>query len=490
MRKRIVWQLLAFTGCIPAAVAAEDWYAYTSDNFTVYSDANRGEAVEILENFEVFRRVVLATLDLPNETESQNLKIVMFSRPRDFDRFAPSDDVAGFFYHSVFGPRMLVGPSWSGVYTQQTLFHEYVHYLMDRHSTANYPRWYSEGLAQVLQTTEIRSSSATVGNVLSAPRSPMTLARIIDTEYDDMDAGFYFTSWLLTHYLMIDSVDDPERRRSTREYLIRYDNGEDPTEALVTSFGIPVTEMQQQIDSYARRSRYTVIEFPEVTYEGGLVREAMSQAEEFYLLGDLAVELGERQTAFDYFADFDDLEDTSVLADRVRSRRAIAWIHDDQIDDADAAITALIEAGTEDNDVIADIAHYAYDRFAYAARQQEFNAKRWLTQSIVYGQRAVDGNPNDLEALFYLGLAYERNGELQKAADSLLMFYDVNPSVSTLNMNLARVLIKGNQKDLALFLIDRAFSGAHSEEARDEIRRIRQRIEADDFDVSTIDRIL
>jgi hypothetical protein len=79
---------------------------------------------------------------------------------------------------------------------------------------------------------------------------------------------------------------------------------------------------------------------------------------------------------------------------------------------------------------------------------------------------------------------------LQQAVDSLLAFYDVNPSVAVLNMNLARVLIKGRQKELALFLIARVYSSAHSAEERAGIRTIQQQIEADDFDVSTIDRIL
>jgi hypothetical protein len=121
---RVLTALLLFS---PGAAFGDGWIAYTSQNFTVYSDTSRGDAVRVLENFEVFRRVVLATLNLPNEQEDQNLKIIMFQRPRDFDRFKPNDNTGGFFYHSVFGPRMMVGPSWSAAYAQRTLFHEYVH---------------------------------------------------------------------------------------------------------------------------------------------------------------------------------------------------------------------------------------------------------------------------------------------------------------------------------------------------------------------------
>jgi tetratricopeptide (TPR) repeat protein len=260
--------------------------------------------------------------------------------------------------------------------------------------------------------------------------------------------------------------------------------------AFIDSFGVSLDEMQRQIDSYARRSRYTVIEFPEVTYDGGLTEEPLALAEELYLLGDLAVELGEREAAYDYFEQFDELEITSPLTDKVASRRAIAHIHDDQVADGDAIIEALAAANPADADILADIAHYAYDRYTYALTNREPGQQRHLDRAIAFGERAIAGNPFDLEARFYLGLAYESNGELQEAVDSLLAFYDVNPSVAVLNMNLARVLIKGRQKDLALYLLSRVYSSAHSEDERTRIRAIQQQIEAEDFDIDTVDQIL
>jgi hypothetical protein len=77
---------------------------------------------------------------------------------------------------------MMVGPAWSAEYTQRTLFHEYVHYLMDRHSVTNSPRWYAEGLAEVLEMTEVRRSSAVVGHVLPRMNSKMLVSKVIDME--------------------------------------------------------------------------------------------------------------------------------------------------------------------------------------------------------------------------------------------------------------------------------------------------------------------
>lgn len=122
------------------------------------------DALEVLHNFELFRLATLTLLGLPDMPESQRLLIIAYDRGRDFNRIRPSSKVGGFFYHSVFGPRMMVGPGGRGNEIQSILFHEYVHYLMNRHSAINFPRWYSEGFATMLSSAEITESSIVIGN--------------------------------------------------------------------------------------------------------------------------------------------------------------------------------------------------------------------------------------------------------------------------------------------------------------------------------------
>ena len=85
--------------------------------------------------------------------------------------------------------------------------------------------------------------------------------------------------------------------------------------------------------------------------------------------------------------------------------------------------------------------------------------------------RAVEADPANLEAQYYLGLSYEAAGRLQKAADALLGGYELSPS-PRLNLALARVLIKGGQHELASYLLSHMLNVSHAEEWQNGVREI------------------
>jgi tetratricopeptide (TPR) repeat protein len=149
----------------------------------------------------------------------------------------------------------------------------------------------------------------------------------------------------------------------------------------------------------------------------------------------------------------------------------------------DAELVAkLLTHEISDANVLADVAHYEFDRYVYDRENDGDSGLTHLDRSIAYGERAVEKDPQDIEALYYLGLANELKGNLQAAADTLLKAYDISPSIPRLNINLARVLIKGGQRDLGAYLISRLYSASHSQEARAEFKAIRQQIEAGEVD--------
>lgn len=469
-----------------------DWSAYTSDNFTLYSDTDESDALEVLENFELFRSAALTLLNLPDVAENQRLVIMVFDRGRDFNSIKPSGDVVGFFYHSVFGPRMMIGPGRGAEGAQAVLFHEYVHYLMDQHSMFNFPRWYSEGLATLLSSADITDSSIVIGNAppgyLRAIALDLhtTVENVIDTKPDGAAGDFYLTSWLLTHYLLLDEENAPARRASMLEYLSRVDAGQDPVDAFTASFGIFPGQMQTEIDAYGRRRVLTAITMPRSTYSGELSRRAMTEGEASYRLGDIAVERDSFAAAYGYFDRFEEVAPDSPFRLNVDSRRAIALVHEERIDEGDALMDRLLATDVDDPDVLADMAHYAYDRFVYELEESGEQAGIQLDRSIDYGARAVEANAGDVEALYYLGLAYEARGELQPAADALFRSYDINPSVQRLNMALVRVMIKGRQPEVAAYLVSRMYSASHSEEARARLLELRDDIEAGTVDLEEI----
>ncbi len=476
---------------------AGEWVAYTSDNFTLYSDAREKEAIAVIENFEVFRQTALSVLGLPDMPESERLLILMLEKRQEFSRIRPGPGVGGFFYDSMFGPRMIVGPSGGAQGTQEVLFHEYVHYLVNRYSEFNYPRWYSEGLATLLGTADIDDTSIILGrpaesySLAISVGADTTVRNVVEADPRMTVGGFYLTSWLMVHYFLLDSTSAATRRGQTLEYLRRFDAGEDPLEAFTASYGVTVDEMQDEITNYTQRRRLTAFRFPRGERGGASTsRRSLDPGEASYLLGNIAVELDQPEAAHFFFDRFDDETDQSPLRTKMMSRRAVAYIHEKKPDEGDKIVEDLVARDITDADVLADIAHYAYDRFVYARDSERDAAEAHLARSIEYGERAAALDPADVETLFYLGLAREAQGNLRLAADSLLSAYKLNRSIPRLNINLARVLIKGQQPAYASYLLTRLYSATHSEDTRAAIRQILQDIEAGDVDIDALDSLL
>jgi tetratricopeptide (TPR) repeat protein len=451
---------------------SEEWYALSSDNFTIYSDAPEDETKELVQKFETFRVGALSVLGLPDEPAKQRLVIMLYDSARDFGRISPRN-AAGFYYDSIFGPRMLMRNIGHGGADQGVLFHEYVHYLMNQRSTFNYPRWYAEGLATVLMTTEIEDSI-----LVGSP--PQYAARAIEfgfrptvhgvvTATVDAEDGFYVTAWLLSHYV---SLGNRERRGQTTDYLRRYDAGEDPVAAFQASYGISTTAMDAELAAYARRSTLNALKAPRQPYAGRLATRALEQDEALLLLADIAVEVDALEAAHHYFDQASTTGSDSPFRAELMGRRSIAYIHERKVSEGDELIGRLLEEGSDDPQVIGDISHYAFDKFVeIKTGRLAGDSAAELDRAIEYGVRAVEADPANLEAHYYLGLSYEAAGRLQNAVDALLVGYDLSPS-PRLNLALARALIKGGQHELATYLLSRMVSASHADEWRSGVRAI------------------
>jgi tetratricopeptide (TPR) repeat protein len=309
---------------------------------------------------------------------------------------------------------------------------------------------------------------------------------VVSGGYEGSATGFYVTSWLLAHYLMLNTADDAIDSARTREYLALYDAGVDPIEAFEQGFGMTPVEMQRKTRRYVTRSRIGGLQSAGIEYSGEIVQRRMDEGESLFLIGDIAVERNRHDAAYHYLDEFDALEFVAMDRRKADSRRAIALIHDNRLSEGDRLIDELLATDPDDPDLLADIAHYAIDRYLREPDESNQRDERDLSRSIEFGERAVSANPTDLEALYYLGLAYESASDLQKAADTLLRSYDINPSVPRLNENLARVLIKGRQPELAAYLLRRLYSATHNTEQRVKLLAIIEEIEDGDYDADAI----
>lgn len=263
--------LLALVLAVPAQ--AQTWFEAETAHFIIKSRDGEAETRAFAEQVERFDRGLrfLNGLDENHVEASRANKPVIyrFGDYNDMARMAgaPGSGIAGFFI-----PR--AGRSVSFVPTRgrssnnsrerrgvvrdnpnEVLFHEYTHYFMMQHFPAAYPRWYSEGYAELLSTMRFLDGGAfhlgdpPQGRAFQIFQMPdFRLHEMLDSNHqlDGRDAfQHYGTGWLLTHYMSFNF----EREQTLRRYLIALGNGADSLTTAQEMFG-DLRELERTLDRY------------------------------------------------------------------------------------------------------------------------------------------------------------------------------------------------------------------------------------------------
>jgi hypothetical protein len=281
----------AMLAAVPAQ--AEDWWVASTDHFNIYSTGGEDSAKELAIDMErldaALRFMRGVAMDNAPMTDAQKLSVFQFGDTRDIGRLVDSTSVAGFFISRAGGSVAFVPlrePRRRGSYgarkggesipPNEVLFHEYTHYFMYQHSPAAYPRWYSEGFAELFGTVDLIDDGFRIGRAPESRSSMLywysqPIEKMLDPiDYEDMtglDAyQDYSYGWLLTSYLSI----EPSRAGQLAQYLTAMNRGEEPIEAAKAAFG-DLDQLEKELDSYRRgRARITEVklanfEMPEAT---------------------------------------------------------------------------------------------------------------------------------------------------------------------------------------------------------------------------------
>jgi len=270
-----LWLTLA----VPVQASIEDrsWTLYRSPHVDVLALGDKKSAATLMHDIALFRAVVswLADIpELPAETRRVTFLVLeeaddvqqLFNTPEGINGLAKSD-LAGDFM-------VVVRPKRSSTFigSNQVVFHEYVHQLLQMRSGSRQPTWYSEGIADFLSTLSVEGESVRLG---AAPavrvwslrnETPMKLEDVLrvgsafNLSGEDRNR-FYARSWLLVHHLLL-ARDRIDRRYPPRLalYLQKYDAGLDSLDAFVASFGEIYPQLSGLLDEHV--SRAGMVEYP------------------------------------------------------------------------------------------------------------------------------------------------------------------------------------------------------------------------------------
>jgi tetratricopeptide (TPR) repeat protein len=256
-----------FAACIyglltAAASAAEPrWIRIQSPNFELYSTASEKTARETLEQFEQVRAFFLNTLPTKDQ-KPLPVRIVAFNSLKEYEPYR-ANEFATAYYHPG-SERDTIVMSHGGSENFPTAIHEYVHLVM-QHAGVNAPPWLNEGLAEFYSTLRQLGSKVVVGEVIPGrlaelqttkwvPLSVILAADGSSPYYNEKNkaGSLYDEGWALTHMLSLRS----EYRPKWNKFVAAVLNGKASVDALPEVYGMPLSAIEQDLQTYVRGNRF------------------------------------------------------------------------------------------------------------------------------------------------------------------------------------------------------------------------------------------
>ena len=305
----------------PAAAQARDtWRSVRTNNLFVIGNADAEKLRQVAVWLEFFhsafaRLVSRNVLDAPVPTT-----VIVFRDDASFTPFKPlyqgrPANIAGYFQpgDDVNYISMSLDPRERDSYS--VAFHEYVH-LHLRDNVPGVPVWLNEGLAEFYGSLQFSNGEAVLGVPLpylhllrTQELLPLTTLLRIDTSsphYNEQDKSgiFYGESWALVHYLMLGG---PGRQEQFKRFLQQVGRGEDVAKSLQESFGMSLDALEKELKAYVRAGELPTLRIASsddpqayASYTA-MQRQALSEGEADFYLGDLLLHIGRDDDAERYF---------------------------------------------------------------------------------------------------------------------------------------------------------------------------------------------
>ncbi|MFN0061523.1 MAG: DUF1570 domain-containing protein [Myxococcaceae bacterium] len=275
------------------------WWTVQTEHFTLRTNLDASAAEGAARELELLRSALLGALFSENLSPAGKLSAVIFRDPEELTEFVQRE-VDGFVTSTPAGP-LLVAASQGGLLRDSklrraALVHELAHYL-SAFVLLRQPRWFSEGLAEYLESAEIEAGGRGVvlGRVnednlkLLRRVGPLGIDMLwawdVDGSQPVDSAQHYASAWLWIHFLR---HAEPVRYEAFERRLRKAD---DPLDAFESAFsGVSAGALTDRAYDYLRRGEFRVTrratEVPQTTAK----REALSKAEVHALRATLFLE--------------------------------------------------------------------------------------------------------------------------------------------------------------------------------------------------------
>lgn len=279
---------------------AGDWYLYESENFRIVADKKRKHANQELTDLELFRQATLVFTGIEHVDEKSRLTILILEKSKNYLDIFPEKRAAGFYIDSYNGPYMVVGPSDSPENSAITLRHEYVHHLLHSASSVVYPKWYDEGLSDVLSTAKIGKNSVAIGAPYPWRSQVVKLAQLLSfndliTPSNALREGnygqlYYSSAWLAVHYFVLGTINGEDLGTANlKRYLAAFNSGRTSPFEFESLIGRDIAGLNRDLKRYAQKPEYFGFRLPVPGYTGPVSTSRLSTNEQYIELAGVAI---------------------------------------------------------------------------------------------------------------------------------------------------------------------------------------------------------
>ena len=257
---------LVLLACAHLSAADPKWIRMKSEHFEMYSSAGERATRDTLKSFEQVRSFFQEAVPVKEEKPIP-VRLVAFNSEKEYAPYRPNE--AAVAYYMPGADRDTIVMSHTGIEAHPMAVHEYTHLVLE-HGGLTLPPWLNEGLAEIFSTLRPSGNKVMIGEIINArrfemlnsPWVPLSTILMVDRNspfYNEKNkaGSLYNEGWALTHMLMLD-----ERYSAKFDQVIRAVQAGPGADALSTIYGMPLSEIDKDLQGYIRGSRFYARLYP------------------------------------------------------------------------------------------------------------------------------------------------------------------------------------------------------------------------------------
>ncbi len=373
---------------VRSAPAKESWNSVRSKNFRLVGNASDKDIRKVASRLEQFRDVFTRLLSKADFTSPVPTTVIVFKSDGSYKPFKPlyqgkPANVAGYFQPGEDVNYITLTTETSAENPYRTIFHEYVHLLVNNTLRTPPPVWFNEGLAEYYSTFELvdGDKKALLGSVISnhvlllrenfIPLRALLAVGPDSSLYNERSKQsiFYAESWALMHYLILGN--NGARKLQLGEFLNRLSAGASVDDAFREAFKTDYDGLEKELRGYVKHDTYPAQSATfdqKLEFDSEMQSAPITEAEAQFYLGDLLLHINRLDDAATRLQQALALEANQSAA---HASLGLTRVRQNQFAEAKAHLEKAV-AGNSQN----YLAHYYY---AYALSREGMNETHSMT---------------------------------------------------------------------------------------------------------------